>query len=342
MKKALLSVSTEKSINIGDYIQALASSQFLDNIDLFIEREKLKDYNDEDVAIIMNGWYMLHPEQWPPSPKIHPLFVAFHINSLAKDKLLSENSINYLKKYEPIGCRDTYTRDLLISKGVDAYFSACMTLTLGYSYKSEIREDKCYFVDPFIPNKKSLISKISNIIYLVFNWRKISIIANKLPYNQSNFRNRIIASKFYKHYIKIFTKETLLNAEYISQQNIFYKKCFSNDNERLKEAERLVKKYAKAKLVVTSRIHCALPCLGLETPIIYTQNSHQSVASSCRLGGLKELFNIIDFDKNSYSVNFKFNRKDRISITNTPQNKNLWKEYAHHLINTCKKFVCQQ
>lgn len=341
MNYKLLSVAYNvKAVNIGDYIQALASRQFLPKLDGFVEREKLKDYDNEVCKIIMNGWYMHNPQQWPPSEKIHPLFVAFHINSLAKDKLLSEDSINYLKRYEPIGCRDTYTRDLLKSKGVDAYFSACMTLTLGYSYKSEIREDKCYFVDPFIPNRKSLISKISNIIYLVFNWRKIGIIANKLPYNESNFKNRIIASKFYKHYIKIFTPKTLLSAEFISQQDIYYTENFSDDNERLKEAERLVKKYAKAKLVVTSRIHCALPCLGLETPVIYTQNSHQSFASSCRLGGLKELFNIIDFDKNSFSVNFKFNRKNRISIANTPRNKDLWKEYANHLISTCKKFIC--
>ena len=65
---------------------------------------------------------MHHPEQWPPSEKIHPLFVAFHINELAKDTLLSNESIAYLKAHEPIGCRDTHTTDMLKAKGVKAYF----------------------------------------------------------------------------------------------------------------------------------------------------------------------------------------------------------------------------
>ena len=339
MNFKLLSVSTEKTVNIGDYIQALASKQFLPRLDGFVEREELKDYDEEECKIIMNGWYIHHPEQWPPSEKIHPLFVAFHINSLAKDKLLSEESINYLKKYEPIGCRDLYTKDLLISKGIDAYFSACMTLTLGYSYKSEIKEDKCYFVDPFIPGEKGIVSKLLNVAYLIINWNIISLIANKLPYNVSSFKRKRIASNFYKHYIKMFTKETLINAEYISQQNCSYKNQFLNNYERLHEAERLVNKYAKAKLVVTSRIHCALPCLGIDTPVIYTQNIHQSIASSCRLGGLKDLFNIINIDDNGFYMNFDYNKKSKLSIKNVPKNKDLWRKYASSLIDTCKKFA---
>ena len=60
----------------------------------------------------------------------------------------------------------------------------------------------------------------------------------------------------------------------------------------MKEAEWLVRLYAKAKFVVTSRIHCALPCLGLGTPVLYVEDINQSVASSCRLGGLIELMNV--------------------------------------------------
>ena len=132
-----MAISTEKQVNIGDYIQALAAAQFLPAKDGFIQREKLKDYDGTRCRMIMNGWYMHHPEQWPPSEKIDPLFVAFHINVSAKDAMLSEESISYLKKHEPIGCRDFYTRDMLREKGVDAYFSACLTLTLGMTYKAE-------------------------------------------------------------------------------------------------------------------------------------------------------------------------------------------------------------
>lgn len=38
--------------------------------------------------------------------------------------------------------------------------------------------------------------------------------------------------------------------------------------ERFELAKALLQRYANAKLVITSRIHAALPCLGLGTPVI--------------------------------------------------------------------------
>mgnify|MGYP001543751215 len=107
MKYKLLAVSKFPNIsgvNIGDYVQALASSQFLPHIDGFIDRdEDLKDYAGEPCKVIMNGWYMHLPQNWPPSDLIDPLFVAFHLNSGVKEVLLSSQSIAYLKSHQPIG-----------------------------------------------------------------------------------------------------------------------------------------------------------------------------------------------------------------------------------------------
>ena len=337
MKYKLLSVSTEKQVNIGDYIQALASKQFLPKVDGFIQREELKKYDEEECKVIMNGWYIHHPEQWPPSVKINPLFVAVHFNTLAKESLLNKSSIEYLRKYAPIGCRDTFTRDLLLNKGLEAYFSGCMTLTLGYKYKSEIKEEKCYFVDPYFITNWNIYNTLNNFMYLLLHWKPINIIAKKYPEEKKGLRKRMILTTFYREYKRIFTKETLIKAEYICQQNRYYKEGFISDAERLMEAERLVNKYARAKLVVTSRIHCALPCLGLETPVIYTEDSGQSEASACRFGGLRDLFTIIKWENGRLKPEFEFKRK--ISINNTTQNKDLWRPYAKDLINRCKQFL---
>lgn len=55
-------------------------------------------------------------------------------------------------------------------------------------------------------------------------------------------------------------------------------------------AKYLIRKYAKAKLVVTSRIHCALPCLGIETPVIFvtSDNLEQGVGRSGSNGRLED------------------------------------------------------
>ena len=70
------------------------------------------------------------PNNWPPSNKIIPFFISFHINPIIEKYILNKNGVEYLKKHEPIGCRDLYTKSILERNGIRAYFSGCLTLTL--------------------------------------------------------------------------------------------------------------------------------------------------------------------------------------------------------------------
>ena len=338
MKYKLLSldsvINSNHQTNIGDYIQALAAAQFLPSVDGFIDRERLKSYDGEECAVIMNGWFMHHPEQWPPSSKIHPLFLAFHINSLAKDVLLSDDSIAYLKAHEPIGCRDTNTADMLNAKGVNAYFSGCLTLTLGFKFKSSARDGKYYFVDPCFYTKWTLGTVLKNAVHYALHFGDINRIARKYPSHKSLLRKGMILTTFYREYRKVFSRRILLDAEYIIQQSDIYNR-YTTDEARLQEAERLVRCYARAKMVVTSRIHCALPCLGLETPVIFTIDENQSEASSCRFGGLTELFNKLVW--NGQALEADCSLPPVVDYDNIPQNLPSWKMLAENLMNTCKK-----
>ena len=117
------------SKNIGDYIQTKAVIDILNTQNIkILDREKLNNYKGNRIKTIVNGWFMESPENWPPSKNIYPLFISFHINPSVKDTFTNQDSINYFKKYEPIGCRDYYTRDLLLEHGIKAYFSSCVTL----------------------------------------------------------------------------------------------------------------------------------------------------------------------------------------------------------------------
>lgn len=338
MKYKILSINNSNVNNIGDYIQGLASSCFLPQNDGFINREKLKDYEGEECKMIMNGWYMHHPEQWPPSEKIHPLFVAFHINSSVANRMLSEEGIAYLKKHQPIGCRDQYTTDLLRDKGIDAYFSGCMTLTLGNTYHSDNKDDKTYFVDPVIPKPNGVFVLI-NVLILTLNYSVIKELSSRLYEGDTSFKKLIRTAGFFRLYSKIFTKDFLLDSEYINQESSKYTSGFNSDEERLKEAERLVRMYAKAKLVVTKRIHCALPCLGLGTPVIFTAKDKESEISACRFGGLIDLFNVVYCSNKGLDTSFVINEK--INKSTIVENKDLWKPLSEELTNRCKEFVKQ-
>ncbi|WP_122816189.1 hypothetical protein [Nocardioides pantholopis] len=84
-----------------------------------------------DTWTIAFGWH-LHAafEQYrglPYHPGINPIFVSFHVNKL---EVLDEPTLAYLRAHGPVGCRDWTTVDLLLSAGVDAFFTGCLTTTV--------------------------------------------------------------------------------------------------------------------------------------------------------------------------------------------------------------------
>lgn len=342
MKYFLLSVSKNvklKSVNIGDYVQALASSQYCPRVDGFLDRdEDLKKYNGEEVKMIMNGWYMHNPKNWPPSPKIHPLFVAFHLNLLAKKELTSSESISYLKAHEPIGCRDYDTMNILKSYGVDAYFSGCMTLTLGKTFRSENKDGSVYIVDPKIKARVSYVNYLLALLYTLFHYSAIrKLLRKKFLYWQYGKCRLIYVVNFFKQYSKVFDKKVLLNATYLTQESPYYQDAFKDDFERLDEAKRLIKGYARASLVITSRIHCALPCLGMGTPVFFTELDDDSEISQCRLKGLKDLLNVIKCRDGEVEPQFDF--KFPLNKANCPQNKADLQNLIEDLDKKCEDFM---
>jgi hypothetical protein len=84
-----------------------------------------------DTWVLCFGWYM-HAlfgmrHGFPLHRNLRPIFVSFHCN---KRGLLTPAAIEYLKRYGPVGCRDWTTVYLLLSCGVPAFFSGCVTTTI--------------------------------------------------------------------------------------------------------------------------------------------------------------------------------------------------------------------
>lgn len=83
------------------------------------------------VWTIAFGWHM-HSlfglrYDFPYHPSVRPLFVSLHIN---RPEMLTPAALDYLRSHGPIGCRDWSTVDLLLSAGVDAFFTGCLTSTV--------------------------------------------------------------------------------------------------------------------------------------------------------------------------------------------------------------------
>ena len=78
------------------------------------------------------GWFM-HPMfgiryGFPFHDNLLPILVSFHCNHRG---LLSPEAIEYLRRFGPVGCRDWTTVDIMLSVGVPAFFSGCLTTTVG-------------------------------------------------------------------------------------------------------------------------------------------------------------------------------------------------------------------
>jgi len=242
----------KESNNLGDEIQSIAARQFLPEIDEFLDRDYLNSYKaQEQIKLILNGWFMSRPENWPPSDSIIPLFISFHLShAKGSDRLLIDPKLKkYYDKHSPIGCRDLKTVRLLKSIGVNAYHSYCLTLTLPP--RNVAKTSDILFVDPFY----------------------------KLP--------ETIRKKYIDQLVPDSQKENIV---YIDQMN----DKISDVNKRYEIAESMLDRYAGAKLVFTSRIHCALPCLALGTPVYFLDSGFYGSAMRDRFDGILDLMNVLD------------------------------------------------
>lgn len=321
MKYGLLTYDENKKFfNVGDNIQSLAAKQFLPKVDALLNREKLADYHGDPIKLIMNGWFTHNIHNWVPAGAIEPLFVSFHMNNTAAPYMLSEKGIAYFKKHEPIGCRDQFSADTLKAKGIDAYFTGCLTLTLdSYKVADSERGDDIYIVDPLYsyPTLEKVTYHTKRFLRSIQNGSVFELGKRK------------------KHLKNFIDADLLQSAIHINQEPPAGK---YTDQQKFAMAEDLLQKYARAKLVITSRIHCALPCLAMGTPVIFV-NGFDSFVDSCRFDGILELFNRIDIDSKTGNWSSNFGLEGKINSNTTVKNLEKHHALAEPLKAKCKAFA---
>jgi polysaccharide pyruvyl transferase WcaK-like protein len=308
-------IGEDKGFNVGDDIQVVAAKRFYNDFK-YINKYKLAYYNGEPAKIIMNGWFCHADMDWPPSDDLQPKYISFHINSAAEKRMLDEKGVSYLKKYEPIGCRDVTTLAMLKKHNIDAYYSACITLTL----------------------KRSRFTQ---------NLKRKGVIINDISYKQTRYLNKNIIKFILKGQFKKLKKYRINNKlikNFVSQSidniDITYTKhslpLSSDDREfRYKTGQNLLKKYAEAELVITSRIHCALPCLALETPVIFIDDSLNHSSERSRLDGLIDFFHIIRIERNQLVIPKEITQLDSLKSL---RNKETYKEFRDLIIRKLNDF----
>jgi len=132
------------SVNLGDNMQTFAALEFWREMGvggeeiLEVDRDGIAAYNGEPVLLLMNGCFYEHC--FPIPDAIKPVFLGFNC-----DETVAGKHREYLKKHEPIGCRDKATADALRSVGISSFVSGCATL--AFSAEAMPYMPKEYFKD---------------------------------------------------------------------------------------------------------------------------------------------------------------------------------------------------
>lgn len=220
--------------------------------------------------------------------------------------MLNENGVSYLKKYEPIGCRDKETQHLLETYRIKSYFSGCLTLSNKYQYQPI--KNNAIFIDPYfdIPRLKKPLSFIKPLFTLLTQFKTILKISKKM-YSSTSLKSMLRVASFYRIYIKLFDKKVLLMADYYTHS--VYESNFKSEQEKFDYTDQLLQYYTQSRFIVTSRLHASLPtiAMGIPTLFVYNENIPRSAG---RFEGLLEHVNCIQYqDEKWIGLNgFKLSR----------------------------------
>ena len=287
--------------NIGDYIQSIAARQFLPRVDVLVDRDAVASYSGDSIKVIMNGWWHICKGNEKTSEAITPLYVAYHIDN---PKGLTQAALEHLKKHSPIGCRDLATMNCLQENGIEAYLSSCLTLTLGKTYHvpEKERTNTVYFVD----------------CDLQPNWFKRCLTAC-CP-NNEKLRRRALQ----------LVEEHLRGAQVERRSHLY--PLWIDQNRGFQIADQLLRDYSKAKLVITSRLHCALPVLSMGVPVFFAGKNLEDR----RYAGTLDWISRIGFDRTHNLVEL-LACPSHIPGTQLPPPP--VKDYADQLTRQCQQFV---
>ena len=143
--------NTKRVVNVGDAFQIMAVKHLYSQMDIsekdiiHIDWQEMCNYEGEYVVLPINLSMFINSGQQSfadLSPYIIPVFIGASFKHIHID----QRQLNYFKMYEPIGCRDERTMNILRKNNIEAYLAGCIACTLPtIKYKGE--KTKVFFVD---------------------------------------------------------------------------------------------------------------------------------------------------------------------------------------------------
>lgn len=223
-----------RPVNLGDPIQSCAVKNLYREMGIKEEdiipvpRYDMANYNGEECVCVVNS--ASNYEELAYDSHFMPPSSKVHAipMSLHIHREIPEDELAFYKTCGGVGCRDLSTVNYLKGLGVDAYLTGCLTLTFPRRSK-EVAEKADKIYFLDVP------TDVMDIMPQEIKEKGI-VLSNILRFNNPGFSNRISVEDAYE--------------------------------EHRKGEERLQLLRDTARLVVTSKLHVASPCLAMGIPVV--------------------------------------------------------------------------
>jgi Polysaccharide pyruvyl transferase/N-terminal domain of galactosyltransferase len=237
------------SRNIGDDIQAYAAARFLPHVDYLVDRDdQTRALYAPDgtpsvtrprwpVVVIENGWYDGRLTRWPPGEHIRPVYVSFHINE--RPELFDDPRFDVLRR----AARMDGT--LLSPEGV-AHLRA---------------------YGPVGARDQHTLDLLTRAGVPAYHTCCLALTLDDLPALPRGEEVLIVDADIddWALLASLVPRAIIDSAARVSHG--------SNDllswGQKTRRVSELLDRYRQARLVITSRLHCALPCLAFDTPFVW-------------------------------------------------------------------------
>jgi Polysaccharide pyruvyl transferase len=245
------------SCNLGDYVQNFGSLQLVPYVSAFVDRDRGLARHDSGGWLVANAWYGSDSIEWPPAPGINALLVSVHFGPRMRPTIVKH--LDYLRAYTrdvgAVGARDTDTLAFLRSVGIESYFSGDLTTMLA-----SVRADDAALRDQYVlvdvaggrrqQTRRALSRHARGKVIL----RSAKVTGCKGPSGDDDERG-------------------MSTLDYFAR------------------AFELIELYAnKAKLLMTSRIHAALPAMSQRVPVVFVDAERLPGGDGNRTAGIAPLF----------------------------------------------------
>lgn len=237
-QKPLKKYMKTRPINLGDPIQSYAVKNLYREMGIKEEdiipvpRYDMADYDGEECICVVNS--ASNYEELAYDSHFMPPSNKVHAipMSLHLHRKLLDDELLYYKTCGGVGCRDISTVNYLKSLGVDAYLSGCLTATL--------------------PRRSREVEKKADKIYF------LDVPSDVMKIMPEEIRNEGIVLS------NILRFSNPGNSNRISVEDTF--------EEHRKGEERIKLLNDTAKLVITSKLHVASPCMAMGIPVVLAKN----------------------------------------------------------------------